>query len=54
MVFAATRSVSTETPWIIWVAVVGAVIVAIYGFRAYTERADSTPQRDVGGPDWTP
>ena len=28
-------------PWIIWVALVGAVIVAIAGYRAYVARADT-------------
>ena len=28
-------------PWIIWVALIGAVIVAIEGFRAYSARADT-------------
>jgi NADH:ubiquinone oxidoreductase subunit 5 (subunit L)/multisubunit Na+/H+ antiporter MnhA subunit len=28
-------------PWIIWVALVGAVLVAIAGFRAYFSRADT-------------
>jgi NADH:ubiquinone oxidoreductase subunit 5 (subunit L)/multisubunit Na+/H+ antiporter MnhA subunit len=28
-------------PWIIWVALIGAVIVAIEGFRAYFARADT-------------
>ena len=28
-------------PWLIWVALVGAVIVAIAGYRVYTDRHDS-------------
>lgn len=28
-------------PWLIWVALVGAVIVAIAGYRVYTDRTDS-------------
>jgi hypothetical protein len=28
-------------PWIIWVALIGAVIVAIAGYRAYVERGDT-------------
>ena len=28
-------------PWLIWVALVGAVIVAIAGYRVYADRADS-------------
>ena len=28
-------------PWIIWVALIGAVIVAISGYRAYAERGDT-------------
>jgi hypothetical protein len=26
---------ATGTPWIIWVVLVGAIVVATYGFRAY-------------------
>jgi hypothetical protein len=28
-------------PWIIWVALIGAILVAIAGFRAYSSRANS-------------
>ena len=28
-------------PWLIWVALVGAVIVAIAGYRVYADRADN-------------
>ena len=28
-------------PWLIWVAIVGAVVVAIAGYRVYADRADS-------------
>jgi hypothetical protein len=28
-------------PWLIWVALVGAVVVAIAGFRAYSSRGDT-------------
>jgi NADH:ubiquinone oxidoreductase subunit 5 (subunit L)/multisubunit Na+/H+ antiporter MnhA subunit len=30
-------------PWIIWVALVGAIVVAIYGYRAHFDR---TPSKD--------
>ena len=36
----------TADPWMIWVALVGAVLVAIAGFRAYFSRARTPKPRD--------
>jgi hypothetical protein len=33
-------------PWLIWVALVGAVIVAIAGYRVYADRADSPAEME--------
>jgi len=35
-------------PWIIWVALVGAVLVAIAGYRAYFSRADTEGEIERG------
>ena len=32
-------------PWIIWVALIGAIIVVIYGYRAYFDRSDMERKR---------
>jgi hypothetical protein len=36
-------------PWIIWVALIGAVLVAIAGFRAYSSRADTEGEIEPRG-----
>ena len=28
-------------PWILWVALVGAIVVAVFGYRAYVQRDDA-------------